>query len=226
MNCFVIAMDKEAQPVIAQMTRVKECKICGKRVISGTLFKKKTAIVVCGVGKVNASCGTQIAIDKLKADTIINVGVAGGLNGSVDVGKVYCISAAVQYDFDLTQINGTQIGTLDECTENYIPLAICGEYPQKLLATGDRFSDSLKDYRLLKDTLKADVRDMEGGAIAQVCMHAKVPCFSFKIISDAAGSGSTTEQYLNNLNLCFETLTRELKNIAASGGQTAVIKRK
>ena len=214
MNCFVIAMDKEAKPVIKQMERVKEREICGKRVIYGTLFKRKTAIVVCGVGKVNAACGTQIAIDLLKADAIINIGVAGGLNGSVDVGKMYCISAAVQYDFDLTQLNGTQIGTLDECTENYIPLAICGKYPQKLLATGDRFNDSLKDYRLLKDTVKADVRDMEGGAVAQACMHAKVPCYSFKIISDSAGSGSTTEQYLNNLEICFATLEKELKNLA------------
>lgn len=207
-------MDKEAKPVIKQMERVKEREICGKRVIYGTLFKRKTAIVVCGVGKVNAACGTQIAIDLLKADAIINIGVAGGLNGSVDVGKMYCISATVQYDFDLTQLNGTQIGTLDECTENYIPLAICGKYPQKLLATGDRFNDSLKDYRLLKDTLKADIRDMEGGAVAQVCMHAKVPCYSFKIISDSADSGSTAEQYLNNLEICFATLEKELKNLA------------
>lgn len=214
MNCFVIAMAKEAKPVIKHMERVKEREICGKRVIYGTLFKRKTAIVVCGVGKVNAACGTQIAIDLLKADAIINIGVAGGLNGSVDVGKMYCISATVQYDFDLTQLNGTQIGTLDECTENYIPLAICGKYPQKLLATGDRFNDSLKDYRLLKDTLKADIRDMEGGAVAQVCMHAKVPCYSFKIISDSAGSGSTAEQYLNNLEICFATLEKELKNLA------------
>ena len=54
---------------------------------------------------------------------------------------------------------------------------------------------------------------MEGGAIAQVCMHAKVNCFCFKIISDLAGSGSTTEQYLNNLALCAETLDMQLENI-------------
>ena len=55
---------------------------------------------------------------------------------------------------------------------------------------------------------------MEGGAVAQVCMHAKVPCYSFKIISDSAGSGSTAEQYLNNLEICFATLEKELKNLA------------
>lgn len=206
-------MDKEAAPVIACMTGVKEKNICGKRVICGTLFKKDVAVVVCGIGKVNAACGTQIAIDLLKADKIINLGVAGGLNEKVKVGEIYEISRAVQYDFDLTQLNGTSIGTLDECTENYLPLNICGVYEQKSLATGDRFNDSKADYKLLTEVLKADVRDMEGGAVAQVCMHAKVPCFEYKIISDLAGSGSTTEQYLNNLSLCFETLSREIKKI-------------
>lgn len=213
MICFVIAMDKEAQPVIARLQQASESIICGKRVIYGTLFGENTAIIVCGVGKVNAACGAQAAIDLLKADKIINVGVAGGLNDGVKVGEIYTISAAVQYDFDLTQLNGTKIGTLDECAENYIPLAICGDYPQKLLATGDRFNDSPKDFELLTKTLAADVRDMEGGAIAQVCMHAQVPFFSFKIISDSASSGSTTEQYLKNLSLCFCTMEREIQNV-------------
>lgn len=206
-------MDKEAAPVISSMKRVKERTYCGKRVIFGTLFGKKTAVVVCGVGKVNAAGGTQYAIDKLKADAIINVGVAGGLHSGLNVGDIYEMSAAVQYDFDLTQLNGTQIGTLDECRENYIPLAICGKYPQKKLATGDRFNDSKADHKLLVNVLKADIRDMEGGAIAQVCMHAQKPCFIYKIISDIYGNGSTTEQYLKNLELCFKTLESELENI-------------
>ncbi|MDE6356482.1 MAG: 5'-methylthioadenosine/S-adenosylhomocysteine nucleosidase [Clostridia bacterium] len=214
MICFVIAMDKEAQPVIAAMKDVKEQKICGKRVICGALYGKEAAIVVCGVGKVNAACGAQLAIDKLNATEIINLGVAGGLDSGLSVGEIYEISAAVQYDFDLTQLNGTQIGTLDECKENYLPLDICGVYPAKRLATGDRFNDSKADFKLLTEVLKADIRDMECGAVAQVCMHAKIPCRSFKIISDLAGSGSTTEQYLNNLSLCFKTLERELEKIA------------
>ena len=217
MKCFVIAMDKEAEPILQAMAKKKESKYCGKRVICGTLFNEKVAVVICGVGKVNAACGAQIAIDKLKATLILNLGVAGGLNAGVKVGEIYEISHAVQYDFDLTQLNGTEIGTLDECKTNYLPLTVCGNYPLKKLATGDRFNDSPADYALLTNILKADIRDMEGGAIAQVCMHAGVPCYEYKIISDLAGSGSTTEQYLSNLGLCFETLKRELKTIVAAG---------
>ncbi len=205
-------MDKEAEPLIKAMTAVREKTVCGKRVLAGKLFGKKVGVVICGVGKVNAASATQYAIDKLGADEIINIGVAGGLNDGLKIGAIYCISEAVQYDFDLTQLNGTEIGTLDECDKNYLPLKASG-YPEKRLATGDRFNDSKDDFKLLTKVLKADIRDMECGAIAQVCMHAKIPCRSFKIISDLAGSGSTTEQYLKNLSICFETLTKELKNI-------------
>ena len=209
-------MDKEAAPIIAQMASVKEKFISGKKVVKGKLFGEKVMLVICGVGKVNAACGTQLAIG-LKATAIINIGVAGGLNKDVEIGEVYEISHAVQYDFDLTQLNGTKIGTLDEFDENYLPLAIGSSYPLKKLATGDRFNDSKDDYKLLTKVLEADIRDMEGAAIAQACMHAQIPCYEFKIISDLAGSGSTTEQYLNNLSLCFKTLTRELETIVSLG---------
>lgn len=213
MICFVIAMDKEAAPIISAMKRVKERQLSGKRVVLGTLFKKKIAIIVCGVGKVNAACGAQLAIDKFKAEKIVNIGVAGGLKKDLKVADIYEISHAVQYDFDLVQISGKPIGTLDGYDENYVPLNICHKYPAKRLATGDRFNDSKDDFKLLTKVLDADIRDMEGGAVAQVCMQTGVKCYSFKIISDLAGSGSTTEQYKNNLALCFETLKRELKNI-------------
>lgn len=213
MKVFVIAMDKEAQPVLNAINIERDITYCGKRLVTGKLSGESIGIVICGVGKVNAACGTQIAIDELGADVIINVGVAGGLNGGVKVGEIYAISNVVQYDFDLSQLNGTKIGTLDECSENYLPLALSDGYSAKKLATGDRFNDSKQDYRLLTEVLHADVRDMECGAIAQVCMHANVPCYSYKIISDLAGSGSTTDQYLKNLSLCFKTLERELKKI-------------
>lgn len=213
MKCFVIAMENEAAPVICAMHVEREQKLSGRRVIFGKLFENDCAVIICGVGKVNAACGAQIAIDKLGADGIINLGVAGGLNDGVKVGETYAISHAVQYDFDLTQLNHTDIGTLDECKENYLPLSVGGTFPIRKLATGDRFNDSLQDFKLLTEVLGADIRDMEGGAIAQACMHAHVPFYSFKIISDLAGSGSTTEQFLNNLSLCFATLERELENI-------------
>ncbi len=213
MKCFVIAMQNEADPVVRAMRVDRDLKFCGKRMLTGSVYGERAGLIVCGIGKVNAACGTQIAIDELGADSIINLGVAGGLNKSVEVGEIYEISHAVQYDFDLTQLNGGEIGTLDECKQNYLPLTVRGAYPARKLATGDRFNDSPTDYKLITKTLGADIRDMEGAAVAQVCMHAKIKCSQFKIISDMAGAGSTTAQYLSNLSKCFRTLDRELEKI-------------
>lgn len=206
-------MEKEALPVLEAMQNVNSAVFYGMPVHEGELYGNKTAVIICGVGKVNAGRGTQFAIEHFNCSAVVNIGVAGGLNGSLKIGEIYSIFRAVQYDFDLTQLNRTQIGTLDEFEENYIPLTPCSLYPEKSLGTGDRFNDSKKDYELLL-SLGADIRDMELGAIAQVCVHSEIPCYSFKIISDLAGSGSTTEQYLENLRLCSEKLKKEIKNIA------------
>ena len=206
-------MESEAKPLTDNMTETKYSDMHGRKIVCGKLCGEKCAAVLCGVGKVNAAAGTQYAIDILKADKIVNIGVAGGLNDGVNVAHIYGISHVVQYDFDLVQLNHTEIGTLNEFTENYLPLCTHGLYPLKKLGTGDRFNDEIKDYKLLTETLGADIRDMECGAIAQVCAHAGVPCYCFKAISDVAGSGSTTKQFLKNLQTCTVKLNDEIKNI-------------
>lgn len=213
MICFVIAMESEAKPLTDNMTDVRSERAYGKEIVRGTLCGREIGAVICGVGKVNAAAGAQYAIDRLGAEKIVNIGVAGGLHDGLRIGRIYGVSHAVQYDFDLVQLNRTAIGTLNEFEENYLPLSTCAGYPLKKLATGDRFNDSAEDFRLLTRTLGADMRDMEGGAIAQVCIHAGVPFYSFKAISDLAGSGSTTEQYIDNLKECTARLTDEVKTI-------------
>ncbi|MDE6586629.1 MAG: 5'-methylthioadenosine/S-adenosylhomocysteine nucleosidase [Clostridia bacterium] len=213
MISFIIAMEKEAAPLLNNMTDVSQKIANGKKVFIGNLFGHEISVVICGVGKVNAACGAQYAIDCLNADKIVNLGVAGGLDKSMNVADVYAIEKAVQYDFDLTQLNGTAMGTLDEFDENYLSVSSKSVYPLKRLATGDRFNDSKDDFNLLTKELKADIRDMEGAAIAQTCVHAGVSFKSYKIISDIAGSGSTAEQYFKNLGKCFAKLEAELENI-------------
>lgn len=213
MIVFVIAMASEAAPVLDNMSVESSYTAHGREVYIGRMDGEKCAVVVCGVGKVNAAAGAQYAIDCLSADAIINIGVAGGLNSGTCVAQVYAIGDCVQYDFDLIAINNTAIGTLNEYDTPYLPLCVAGNYPVKRLATGDRFNDDICDFKLLTEILRADIRDMEGGAIAHVCRHASIPCFAFKAISDVAGLGSTGEQFVSNLNKCAEKLRGEVADV-------------
>ena len=47
---------------------------------------------------------------------------------------------------------------------------------------------------------------MEGAAIVQAAYAAELPVYSVKAISDLAGSGSTTEQFLINKDKALQNL--------------------
>lgn len=210
----VIAMQSEADILLSEM-KVERClTVSGKKVCVGKAYGKDVAVCVCGVGKVNAALGAQLLVSKFDAEKLLNFGVAGGLNESTKLCAVYQIGSAVQFDFDLTQLNGTKIGTLDEYTENYLSLNLLKlPFEVRNLGTSDRFNDSPADYELLTKELKADIRDMEGGAIVQGAYSAKLPVYSIKAISDVAGSGSTTEQFLINKDKALQNLKSALPAI-------------
>ena len=210
----VIAMQSEAEILLQNMTVKDSFSVGNKKVYVGSAYEKELVLCVCGVGKVNAAMGAQLVIDRFQAEKLLNFGVAGGLNDGTKLCQVYQIAKAVQFDFDLTQLNGTQIGTLDEYTENYLPLSKANlSFETKNLGTSDRFNDSKADYRLLTEELNADIRDMEGAAIVQTAIANNVPVYSVKAISDVAGSGSTTEQFLINKDKALQNLTQVLHDI-------------
>lgn len=213
---IVVAMESEAEVFLDEMETENIQTVFGKTVRFGRAFGKDVALVVCGVGKVNAAAGACAAVLK-GADLVFNFGVAGGLNQKTEVAEVYLIEKAVQYDFDLTQLNGGKVGTLDEETDNFLPL-FCPkslDLPRRALGSGDRFNDSPFDHELLL-SLGADIRDMEGAAIAQVCKSAGVPFVSAKAISDVYGAGSTTDQFQKNLRFAMLNLKACLGEIFAA----------
>ena len=210
----VIAMDKEAEILLSQMEIEGVSSLFGKPVYTGKAFGKDILLVVSGEGKVNAAAGTCAAIAK-GADVVLNFGVAGGLvSEKTEISEIYLIDKTVQYDFDLVQISGKPMGTLPNEADNFLP-CYCPDkldFARRTLGTGDRFNDSPVDHKLLIQ-LGCEVREMEGGAMAQVCKYAGVPFVSVKAISDVYGLGSTTEQYKKNCKLAILNLKAHLPEI-------------
>lgn len=213
MIAFVIAMDNEAKCVLSHFSNPIESKCFGRRVVRGVIEGEECAVVVSGVGKSNAAAAAQLALGLGEVEALVNVGVAGGLKRAMKVGEIYRVSSAVEYDFDLSQINNTDVGTLNEYTSRYLPLAAAGDFAAEILGTGDRFNDSAEDFRFLTADVGAGLRDMEGGAVAHVALRAEMPVYSFKAISDVAGAGSTVEQYLQNLEVALEALQQAVPAI-------------
>ena len=116
MKTFVIAMDCEAEAVTRHLAEPREETLYGRRVVRGTLNGEDTAVIVSGIGKGNAAAATQLALQLSGGAPVMNIGVVGAVDDSMSVGDLFEVSAAVQYDFDLTAINGTEMGTLNERT--------------------------------------------------------------------------------------------------------------
>ena len=198
MKAFVIAMECEADCVRPHL-------------------KPGDRLYVSGIGKVNAAAATQRAICE-GADEIWNIGLAGGF-GDVEVGGIYRVDRAVEYDFDLATINGTPVGTLNEYDTPYIELVAPDgvderlAFPVRTPATGDRFHDSAADNELIVRALGAALRDMEGAAVAHVCKRCGVRCVALKCVSDVEGRGAMTGQYLENKARCLAGLTAALKDV-------------
>ena len=207
----VIAMQSEADILLDQMSIQRSLTVSGKTVHVGKAFGRDVALCICGIGKVNAALGTQLLVSKFGVDKLLNFGVAGGLNKSTELCQVYQISSAVQFDFDLTELNGTKMGTLDEYTENYLNTNhFKADFPKRKLGTADRFNDSKADYKLLTEELNADIRDMEGAAVVQAAYCAEMPVYLIKAISDVAESGNTAEQYMVNRGKALANLKAAL----------------
>lgn len=203
---FVIAMDCEAKCIADNMEGLSEETLYGRRAFRGRFRGDDALVVVSGIGKGNAAAATQLALQLTGAGEILNFGVAGGLEPSMKVGDVFEVSDAVQYDFDLSQVNGTEIGTLNERKTPFIPCFATGVLPARRLGSGDRFNDSDEDTSLLQ-RMGVGLRDMEGAAMAHVCEKAGARFRAVKCVSDVRGEGATPGQYAENLGRCLALMT-------------------
>lgn len=207
----VIAMQNEADALLSLSEIKASRKTAGKPVYDCVLGGLSFSVLVCGIGKANAAAGTAAAILG-GADTILNFGLAGGITPKAAVGTVHCITEAVEYDFDLSEVNGTPPGTPDEFGGPFLPVSAKESvFPRSVLATGDRFRSGTEDLPLLA-SFGADIRDMEGAAVAHTALNAGVSCRIYKAVSDLANADSVSD-YKKNTRLALNALTEALPRI-------------
>lgn len=208
---IIVALESEAKHVVSQIEEKKEQKIANKTVYTGKLFNKDCALIISGIGKVNAGLSTQILIDKFSPDFILNFGTCGGIDKTVNALNYYQVESCVQFDFDLRDLDHVPIGYIQDYRTSYFKadtFNICADLEKRKLATADRFTESKLDHDLILE-IQCSLRDMEGGAIAQVCMANDYPLVMIKGITDVYGSGLTGEQFYQNLtkvNLGFPSV--------------------
>ena len=182
--------------------------------------------VAGGVGKVNAAMAAQLTILKYAPDLIMDVGVAGCFK-NVEIGTLMLAQSFIQHDVDTTAV-GDPIGLVS--TVNRVDFPVDGfdaarkaldklglNYLAGIGATGDWFATGTDRAREIEKTFHPLFCEMEGGAIAQVCLRNHVHFLAVKSVSDCLfGDGNYAFNFpkaMENLNQIVLKLIQTLENI-------------
>lgn len=108
---IIAAEEKELIEIKKIMSDIEEKNIYEKNFYIGNIEKREVVLVKCNVGKVNSARVTQILIDNFNIELVINVGTAGSVDNSLEIGDVVVATELVQYDFDVTPF-GRKLGEI------------------------------------------------------------------------------------------------------------------
>lgn len=201
------AMDEEVKDLTELLTGSEIISIAGMNFVKGMLGGKDVCVVKCGVGKVNSAMCTQILIDIIGADKIINTGVAGSLDNKINIGDIVISTDLVQHDMDVTAL-GYKPGEVPDSqssvfhsdfvmrkTAAKINKTVNPEIYtfEGLIASGDQFISSHERKNFIKSQFGAMCTEMEGAAIAQVASFNEVPFVIVRAISDKADDSATVD---------------------------------
>lgn len=193
---LIVAMESEFRLVEALLEAKKEEYFRGIRFLCGKVGEREVVLMHSGIGKVCAAVGTVELIDRYAPECVLNTGVAGGIDASLQVMDVVVGSEVVYHDVwcgdgnALGQIQGMPARFVADGRLVQAAMAAEGEVRVRsgLICSGDRFVSNREELEEIKGNFPEGLAvDMESGAIAQVCHMYGVPFLSCRIISDTPG---------------------------------------
>lgn len=159
-----------------------------------------------GVGKVNAAMSAQLFIDRYHPDWIVNAGVAGSFR-DLPIGTVVLAKDFVQHDMDTSPM-GDPIGLVSTVDRLDFPtdeperaeailndLGVAHEVGR--VATGDVFLVKGPRADWIAQTFSPTLCEMEGCAVAQVCLRNGVKFTALKSVSDRLCSENNANEFFN-----------------------------
>lgn len=200
---IISAMSEELELLLNDMVVEEKTVKANMTFHKGKVWGKDVVAVVSGIGKVNAAVCTQILISEYKVNSVINVGVAGGIGKDIYPGDVVVAENLVQHDVDTTVFGDAhgQVPRMDTfdfmCDEELVKLAklSCDEIEDintfsGRIVSGDQFIASVDKIKWLESEFGAVACEMEGASIAHVCYLNTIPFVIIRSISDNANNGA------------------------------------
>jgi len=210
---ILAAMYEELDAVLADVEGPSTEMVIGRTFHRGVLHGHEVIAVVAGIGKTAVATTTTLLIQHFGADCIVLTGAAGRVREDLAVGDVVVASHLIHHDLDASPIfpryhvptlgraeleSDAAISSLAVASaEAFIATdAPAGAKVQfGLVLSGDQFMEPAALADLRRRFPEALAVEMEGAAVAQVCIEAQTPFAVVRSISDD-GDAASFERFL------------------------------
>ena len=215
------ALPQEQHGLMELLQQPRQVSHAGRDFWLGDLHGQPVVLALSKIGKVAAATTTTALIERFGVRRIVFTGVAGGLGHGVKVGDVVVATDFVQHDLDASPLfpryevplygkarfhcDAGLSALLFEASSKALAhesLATHGFrgacVHQGLIASGDRFVCGADESRTLRDLMAGAGHEvlaveMEGAAVAQVCLDYGVPFAVMRTISDRADDSAPVD---------------------------------
>ena len=200
------AMTMEVETLVSSMESAVSKEIAGSTFYEGMLEGLPAVIVQCGVGKVNAALCAQILCTAFGVTHLVNTGIAGSLDASLEIGEIVISSDVMYHDVQVGTIGNYPRGQVPGMDVRAFPVdrtlgalaaRMCSEqgiaYRTGRIVSGDQF--------ICDSEIKAEIArqcgglcvEMEGAAIAHAAYRNRLPALVLRAISDKADDSAAMD---------------------------------
>lgn len=184
LNVFLQSIGKEKTKIETKAFTVYEYEISGKTVY----------LTDSGVGEVSSAIATQMLVDRFDVEGVINFGVCGSLDSSLNVADIVFGESVYHFDRDTSNLDGCEIGFYTEYDTKYlksdkalldVATAVFPDIKKVVVASSEKFVAN----SLVKQNLRAQgasVCEMEALGVVLTSIKNGTPCLLVKAISDNA----------------------------------------
>lgn len=195
---IIAAMDEELKLLLEKLNHRTEEVCLGRTYYSGRLGRHDVVLVRSGVGKVMSAMSVAILADHFAVDALINTGSAGALAPDLGIGDVVVADRLAYHDVDLTAF-GYAFGQMSEqplyfeSDKSFVTAfeKVLAQHQIKskigLITSSDSFMAGKDRTDFIKEHFpEVEAVEMEGAAVAQAALAAKLPFVVIRAMSDTA----------------------------------------
>lgn len=212
---IISAMDNEINLLLKEAEIDRVDTIADVEYHIGSLHGQPVIITRAGIGKIRAASGITAMLNKYPISKIIFTGIAGAAADGTEVLDEVVATRLVEHDYGILSNDGfewrsgdpgvgDEEGLYYDCDSQLVQLAydaaveVVGEDHtfKGTIATGDQFVANSEYVENLRKDYNAYACEMEGAAVAVVCIKYETPFVVIRALSDKA-DGNAHDSYQN-----------------------------